>query len=243
MSNNWFRFKKFTIEQAKTAMKVSTDACIQGAWLAQCCKQLNAYTVLDIGTGTGLLSLMLAQEIKYTNITAIELDEAAATEADFNFAQSSFPNLKALNISLQAFLHCKEEWSRFSLIVCNPPFFHQHLKALVAERNAARHSDTLSKTDLADCVSSLLADDGVFCVLYPQSEWEAWLKVALSKGLHLQSVLFIYPNKNKPCNRVVGIFSKFLNIEPLTEHLIIYEAPGNYTAEFRALLSPYYLHL
>lgn len=244
MSNSWFRFKQFRVGQERCAMKVSTDACIQGAWTAQqlqrisCGKPLH---LLDIGTGTGLLSLMLAQSYDAAMIDAIELNEDAAQQAAENFAQSPWHSrLRALHTSLAAFNRGE---GAYDTIICNPPFFHNQLQAAQQARSDARHSAALDKPTLARALAHLLTEQGYCSIMYPASEWEDWLKTAATQGLHARVTLAIQPRNQQLANRFVGIFSKGHAEETFNETLVIYEDDQRYTPAFSALLQPYYLAL
>src|SRR6218665_3507359 len=151
-------------------MKVSTDACIQGARAAAWPLPEPA-RILDIGTGTGLLSLMLVQRYPGSHIDAVELNPDAFMQAERNFRISPWhTNLHANQGSLQDYAR-RDSPDRYGFIICNPPFFHNHLQAQQQARNDARHSIALSKEELAETVSFLLREQGVFCVMYPQTEW------------------------------------------------------------------------
>ena len=241
MANNYFQFKKFTVRQDKCAMKVSTDACIQGAWAARYFSKHTIQHVLDIGTGTGLLSLMLAQQLSTAAISAIEINEQACEQARENFNLSPWHNrLDAQHSSLQNFMLGNE--GKYDVIICNPPFFHNQLQSAQKERNDARHSVSLDKEQLAIGVSTLLTREGSCCVLYPESEWNDWLRVAKKYGLFAEAILKIKPKLNTPPNRVIGIFSK--QKQTVTEsEFIIYHAEKNYTAQFIELMQSYYLNL
>jgi tRNA1Val (adenine37-N6)-methyltransferase len=246
MPNDWFQFKQFKIDQDRCAMKVSTDACIQGAWAAAWLAGHTAgrgIELLDIGAGTGLLSLMVAQQNTDSIITAIELNEDAFAQAEINKNASPWKeNIITVHSSLQDF-SIAENQGKFDFIICNPPFFHNHLQAQEKARNDARHSISLSKEELAKAVSELLADDGVFCVMYPQTEWNDWLQVSCEHGLYEELTLHVKPKATVEPNRVIGLFRKKNNQHPQNETLVIYEEDKSYTPQFIKLLAPYYLAL
>lgn len=250
MPNDWFQFKQFRIEQDLCAMKVSTDACIQGAWASKWL-QLNrpaaGSKILDIGTGTGLLSLMLAQLNPENSIDAIELNRDAFLQAKQNFSSSSWANkLMAHHCSLNDYLVESEHDQENKLcdfIICNPPFFHNHLQAQQKARNDARHSISLSKEELAHAVSVLLYEHGFFCVMYPQTEWGDWLKTSQDHNLYPLFTIEVKPKASMIPNRIIGLFSKKDNQLSKTETLVIYEEDKSYTGQFKALLQPYYLAL
>lgn len=229
--------KQMRIEQADCAMKVSTDACILGAWTPIL---PNIKTVLDIGTGTGLLSLMLAQRADSVEIDALEIDSQAAAQARQNVSDSPFS--KQINI-----VHTDaKKWEaskKYDLIISNPPFFTKSLKGDNEQRNAARHNDDFTQDDLCKMIFENLSDTGYASVLLPVSEKEKWLKVAAQNGLFQIACLSLQPYETSKANRNIWICSK-LSSEKLSENkLIIYRSPGVYTVEFTELLRPFYLNL
>lgn len=241
MPNDYFQFKQFRITQANTAMKVSTDACIQGAILANYLSKNTNHSlqVLDIGTGTGLLSLMIAQQNPTAEITAIDINENAIMDAKENFKNSIwYPQIKVEKISIEDL----QTTNKFNAIICNPPFFSNHLKNENANKSQARHDDFLSKEILANSIGRLLANNGKACVLYPHSEWEACLDIFKQHHLFLEKIYYIQPNQQKVYNRVIAIFSKELTT-PLAAHIVIYNQDKSYTTEFIALMNEYYLKL
>lgn len=221
-------------------MKVSTDACLQGAIAARYWLSCPPADVLDIGTGTGLLSLMLAQKLPRTRFTAIDIDAEAVHQAKANFAASPWTTRFQLSLrALQEF----EAKMHFDAIICNPPFFHKHLSATGQQRHLARHDDSLQKSVLARKVSQLLSPEGIFCVLYPTSEWPLWQKTAAETGLCLHAQYTIRPFAHKEANRIVSFWGKSSCPKPLLQDICIYQPDKTYTPEAKALLQDYYLHL
>lgn len=234
MSNQYFQFRQFTIVQDKCAMKVSTDACIQGAYtpIADGIKR-----ALDIGTGTGLLSLMLAQRNERITIDAVELDALAAGQAKENAATSSFGNrVHILEGDIVTFAPSFE----YDLIICNPPFFTNSLLGDTAQRNMARHTLTLTYRQLLEAIIRLLADDGTASVLLPFSQQQQWEQLVRANDLYLHRRLFVKPYQHHSHNRVISILSKH-TASCIDEELVIYRAQNSYTPEAIALLSPFYV--
>lgn len=221
-------------------MKVSTDACIFGAWLNSLFTD-KQWNVLDVGTGTGLLSLMYLQENPGSRVCALEPNRAAARDALINFELSDWENNVVLEqVTFQEF---SEKNSRlFNLIICNPPFFQNHLKAEQTDRNMARH-DSLLPGELAEGASRLTNAEGLLAVIYPETVWEIWLSAAAKSGWHLRNQLNIQPAAHKAVNRICGIFDRLdSDTDFKTEHLLI-RKDNRYTPSFRFLLQPYYLNL
>lgn len=238
MPKDFFRFKKFTIRQDRCAMKVSTDACLLGAWAPL--EEISG-KVLDIGAGTGLLSLMLAQRFGELKITALEIDPEAATQAGENVAESPFADrIEVVCEDIRA----HHPTTLYDAIIANPPFFQNSLKGPDAARNAARHSDALSLEDLYASVVRFLKPDGLFALLLPVEAQKAWEKGLISGKLSLRERVFVKPLPYKAPNRVLSLYGKGENSgNASNSELVIYEEYGTYTAAFRKLLAPFYLHL
>lgn len=217
-------------------MKVSTEACILGAWVPDS----QPHRFLDIGTGSGLLALMLAQRID-APIDAIELDENAARQAKKNAEKSPWKERIAV-INQNVFEWAKETTHQYDLIVSNPPFFTNSLKSDTAEKNLAKHdTSTFSKTNLAMALKTLLSAEGRAFILYPEYESEQF-KIEVEKvGLYCSEALIIRNQPDGPVFRVVSQVSKNdSTIE--VEELNIREGQGH-SQEFEKLLKDYYLKL
>lgn len=237
MPNPYFRFKQFTVFQDKCAMKVGIDGVLLGAWA----DVKNAMNILDIGTGTGLIALMMAQRTE-ASITAIDIEENAVRQAKENIANSPWhENIQIEQTSLQAY--SKTCGQKFDLIVSNPPFFNNSLKAPDQKRNTARHTDTLSHTDLIDKASDLLTDNGRICLIFPVPEGEKCIEYALRKGLALSRKIEIHAMPHKPAHRLLIELSK-QKCETTISRLTIETGERHcYTEEFSHLLKDYYLKL
>ena len=234
MPKNSFTFKQFTINQDRCAMKVCTDACILGAST----DVENVNNILDIGTGTGLLSLMLAQRTN-GQIDAVEVDEDAYQQAVMNVKESRFS--EKINVYYQRIQYFTST-ETYDLIISNPPFYQQSLKSADAKANKALHAVELSFDDLIDSVFRLLSINGKFVVLLPPFEIEKLIKIAQKKGLYLSKKMSIRHDESKPIFRVIATFltQKIHNLEEKT--LIIHKEDGKtYSNEFRDLLKDYYL--
>ncbi|HTO15020.1 MAG TPA: methyltransferase [Edaphocola sp.] len=242
MANSYFQFKQFRIHQEDVGMKVSTDACIQGALAADKWQTEEKKLVLDIGTGTGLLTLILAQKMSSSEFIALEIDENAIKKATENFKNSNWsPQITLKPNSLQTYQPIEQQ---FDNIICNPPFFHKHLNSHSLQRNIARHDEELSKEHIAEKVTKLLKQNGSFCILYPASEWEAWEKISLKYGLYPKEIIEIQPTIQKQANRIVGFYGLQKENNPKKRRLIIYEEEApNYTEASKNLLIDYYLNI
>lgn len=229
-----FRFKQFTVIQENSAMKVCTDSCLFGA-LIRPEKPLNA---LDIGTGTGLLSLMLAQRYPALTIDAVEIDRGAATDAGHNFRNSPFGDRIQLHeCSIQDF--AKETRQSYDLIFCNPPFYENRLKSPDKFKNIAHHAAELSFRELAAISTQLLSDTGVLWILLPPFEMTKFNTEAAA-SLGVTDRYIIRQKAGKPVFREVASFSRQHPESPVSREIIIYEN-DKYSSIFAALLRDYYL--
>lgn len=237
MPKNSFTFKHFTINQDRCGMKVCTDACILGASTTV----ENVKNILDIGTGTGLLALMLAQKSS-VKIDAVEIDENAYNQAIGNVSASSFGNkIKVFHQSIQSFIP-SNDLVAYDLIISNPPFYQKSLQSTDSQVNKALHAVELSFEDLIDSVVRLLKLDGRFVVLLPPFEIENLMKIAQKKGLYLSKKLLIRHDESKPIFRVIATFLSNQVLDYEEDTLIIHEKDGKtYSEQYRVLLKDYYL--
>lgn len=234
MGNSYFQFKQFTVHQQGSAMKVCTDACVQGAFTATHTR--NAVRVLDIGAGTGLLSLMLAQE-NNAQTDAVELEAAAADQAQQNFDASPWKERLQL---VRGDVRDYDPGFKYDFIIANPPFYEQDLKSPDAQRNAAMHATTLSYEALLQAIDRLLTEDGKFSVLLPYEGFQRFRQMA--SGFVPEELLEIRQSVNTGFFRAVGVFAR--HSTSLKQHeLSIHDASRQYTPEFIQLLRPYYLYL
>ncbi len=237
MSNSYFRFKQFTVRQDRCAMKVSTDACIQGAWTPV---NASMRRVLDIGAGTGLLSLMIAQRIPSAHIDALELDADAAAQATENVAASPFAERIRI---IHADAATWEAPEPYDLIISNPPFFSNALLGPDAARNAARHTAMLDADALITLTRRLLAPGGLASFLWPLQEHRLFSDKAQAAGLFLHQELCIRHRAGANVARVVSVWAWQPAGEVVKETLVIKDGSDAYTQQFAALLSPFYLAL
>lgn len=218
-------------------MKVTTDACIQGAWTPV---QKNSGRILDIGAGTGLLSLMLAQKAPNAIIDAVELDEQAAMQARQNFAHSPWADrLNVICTDIQGYTAAQ----KYDLIISNPPFFNHSLKGPEEARNNARHTTTLTYEDLFKSIDDNLNTGGLASVLLPRPESDLWEKLVEKNGWHIHSSLHVKDNDNAIIKRIVFLFGRHSPARRQTQLLVIKQSDGSYTEPFKQLLGPYYLKL
>jgi tRNA1Val (adenine37-N6)-methyltransferase len=235
--NSFFQFKQFKVNQDKSAMKVCTDACVLGAWA----EVEEAKNILDIGTGTGLLSLMVAQRNRSARITAVELEENAFAQASENVKSSPFGNqITVFHSAIQDF----NPDEKFDFIITNPPFFQSDLKSPDPKINQAHHSESLTFGDLLIAVDRLLAPDGIWNVLLPVDEGIIFQNKAEEMGWFTSRKLTLFHQKDRQPFRLLMSFkhSKPVDNDLLISELFIYEEDGKtYTNSFKKLLKDYYL--
>ena len=236
MSNTYFEFKQFRIEQAMCAMKVTTDACIQGAWTPVLS---GVKRVLDIGAGTGLLALMLAQRNTGISIDAVEFDHDAAKQASENVGAS--PWADRINI-VEADIREFKAAHRYDLVITNPPFFNNSLLGDKDRKNHARHTLSLSYAGLLAAMEAHLDEGGYISILLPATEYELWKEMAMGSGWIETGKLSVKHRAHAPVKRVVGLFSK-TGSTYIESVLTIQDDDGSYTAGFTELLSQFYLGL
>lgn len=192
-----FRFKQFTIEDEQCAMKIGTDGCLLGAWA----DVENAKTILDIGTGSGIIAIMLAQRSN-SIIDAVEIDNSAYKQSRENFSRSPWvKRLNVFNASIQEYV--KSCNKKYDLIVSCPPYFLNSMKATDKKRNLARHTDSLTFEELLSCSLRLLKPDGKFCVMIPFDLKEIFCDKALIEGYHVSKITRVIPKAGKEPLRIL----------------------------------------
>ncbi|EDP98189.1 methyltransferase [Kordia algicida OT-1] len=233
-----FRFKEFTIEQDKTAMKVGTDGVLLGAWTSI---ENHPFSILDIGAGTGLIALQLAQRCHAEVIDAIEIDAAAYEQAVDNFENSPWSDrLFCYHAGLDEFVDEIED--TYDLIVSNPPFYTENYKTESAQRDTARFTDALPFSALLSGVAKLLAPTGTFHTIIPFKEHEHFINLAKANKLFPKKICHVKGNPKADFKRSLLSFS-FENVENTEEELVIETARHQYTAAYISLTKDFYLKL
>jgi tRNA1Val (adenine37-N6)-methyltransferase len=233
--NNWFEFKQFRIEQKDTAMKVGTDGVLLGAWT----DTADSSRILDVGTGTGLIALMLAQR-SMALIDAIEIDQFAAREASLNFNGSLWKD--RLRIYSRDFKDFGDQNPvRYDLIVSNPPFFINSLKTPDLSTAIARHDISLSYEQLIARSVLLLQTHGRLCVIIPSENLDIFRETARLNGFYLKRRTDVITILGKAPRRVLLEFSLIPTL-PLIDQLVLRNTNTDFSEEFIKLTSPYYLN-
>lgn len=236
-----FKFKEFTIHQDKTAMKIGTDAVLLGAWVS-ISEECNS--ILDIGSGTGVISLMLAQRSFAETIDAVEIDENAYEQTVGNFEQSDWGDrLFCYHASFQEFANeMEEDEEKYDLIISNPPFYTDDFQSDDNARNKARFTTSLSFEELLNGVAKLLSKNGVFAVIIPYKEEENFIRYAEKENLYATRICRVKGNVASETKRSLLEFS-FAKKDIKNEELIIETARHQYTKEYIELTKEFYLKM
>lgn len=229
-----FNFKQFSINGGQSGMPVSTDGVLLGAWF----EPHQAQTILDLGTGTGLLALMCAQRFPNAKLQAIDIDQHAIQAATHNFQSSLWSQRIESHLGdilTQDFSHT------FDAIICNPPYFNNGEQSQHTQRATARHTDTLSHRDLLARSHALLSEQGKASFILPKVEGQAFIDMAKEMGWFLSRICTVKPSERKPEHRILFELSKQLE-ETSVECLTIHGANG-YSDDFIALTKDFYLKM
>ncbi|RXJ73775.1 tRNA (adenosine(37)-N6)-methyltransferase TrmM [Veronia nyctiphanis] len=230
-----FQFKQFVVEDFGCGMPVSTDGIMLGAWATA---QTNS-RILDIGTGTGLLSLMMAQRFPDTSITAVDIDATAVDAAQQNAAAS--PWSQRIQIQQQDITDWQTT-TRFDTIVCNPPYFNSGEASTNSRRATARHTVTLSHQSLLNALSMLITPQGQAHLILPVYEAKALIEEAKDSGLHVSRLLEVAPTEAKPISR--HLFTLVKNRpEKIDAQSLVIRQQGAYSEAFIALTRDFYLKM
>ncbi len=238
MSKAPFKFKKFTVNQDQCAMKIGTDAVLLGAWASI---EQQPFSILDIGAGTGILALMLAQRSQAEIIDALEIDDLAYEQCVDNFEQSPWGDrLFCYHASLDEFVEEIED--QYDLIVCNPPFYSEDYKTTSSQRDMARFQDAMPFEHLLESVSILLSKNGVFTVVIPFNEEVKFIETAQKFNLFPNKMLHIKGNPDSDIKRSLIDFS-FRESETSIKSLIIEIGRHQYTQDYVNLTKDFYLKM
>ena len=241
--NLGFQFKQFFVAHDRCAMKVGTDGVLLGAWAEPAVSiQPSAFRILDVGTGSGLVALMLAQRFPEAHIDAIDIDEAAVEQAAENFAASPWSD------RLHAYHSRLQEWQSHSvpsLIVSNPPYFQNSLKNPDKGRELARHTDTLSYEELLYHSARLLSEHGRLAIILPAEAEQEIRTLAAQHSLFTTRVTRVYSKETKPARRVLLQFEKSeyrdTDISIAEDSLVLEDGKGGRSAAYQEITKDFYL--
>jgi len=232
-----FTFKQFSVIDDDASMKVGTDAVLLGAWAGQGMP----LHILDIGSGSGLIALMMAQRFPSANIMAIDIHKQSIEQSINNFKASPWKkNLTATLVSFQD--HAMKSEIKYDLIVTNPPFFTNSLRPPDPSKKLARHTDTLNYTQIAEGISNILHKKGSFNLILPYENHKLFEKKAIESHLSLTRQLEITPVEGKETNRILSEW-KFEKSTTESDALTIRDRDHNYTEAYKKLTEEFYLAL
>ncbi|MBD1580850.1 tRNA1(Val) (adenine(37)-N6)-methyltransferase [Pseudoalteromonas sp. S16_S37] len=227
-----FAFKQFKVQQSNTAMKVSTDGILLGAWA----NLSGANRLLDIGCGTGLLSLMCKQRAPELEIEAVEIDEGAYKDAFANIWHSPWPDIQLHQDDIRTF----NTTEAFDVVICNPPYFNASLKGPNQARNTARHTDSLSFSELISAFIRFSHQGSRLALILPCIETMQFKSLAQSEGLSLQRECLVTTTEYKPPTRSLLEFGYDSGLVAQTDALCIQNSEGGYSDAFIALCRDFY---
>ena len=233
MIRNIFKFKQFEVDQTGCAMKVNTD----GVLLAALADGNGCENMLDIGTGTGVIALMLAQRFEHAKIYAVEIDEEASATADKNFKNSAYSDrLSICNIAIEHYNNAK----KFDLIISNPPYFVNDLRSADEKKGIARHANDQFFEELITKVDELLAPEGCFWFILPVKQAELLIKEAKRYDLSVSKQILLHSDQSKPPFRWIICLNRFKNEADIVP-FYIFEAEKVYTHNYNELLKDFFL--
>ena len=239
MSSDCFRFKQFSVYHGGCAAKVGTDGVLLGAWALDVPRDNVPCTILDVGTGSGLIALMLAQRFADAKIDAIDIDPAAVNQAEENFARSPWSN--RLRCKQIAFQDLVQTGCQYDVIVSNPPYFVDSLKNPDAQRRVARHTDTLSYKELLSTGAQLLTENGSLSLILPAESETAILAMAESVGLYPTRLVRVYSKPGKPVKRLMIELQKRKGSPCKQSQFYIESESSPRSDEYTALTKEFYL--
>jgi tRNA1Val (adenine37-N6)-methyltransferase len=232
-----FQFKQFTVKQDKTAMKVGTDGVLLGAWAPV---HHNPFSVLDIGAGTGLIALMLAQRTHAEQIDALEIDEDAYEQAVENFENSPWGDrLFCYHAGLDEFIDEPED--EYDLIVSNPPFYSEDYKTESQQRDLARFQDAMPFEELIEAADLFLSENGIFAIILPYKEEEKFIALAKESALYPTQITRVKGTPTSEIKRSLLAFSRNESPQIKTDQLTIEFERHVYTPEYIELTKEFYL--
>lgn len=234
-NNNIFHFKKFSVNHDQSSMKVGTDGVLLGAWVNVQGKS----TLLDIGTGSGVIALMLAQRTLHNaTIDAIDISEKDFRQAQKNFQSSPWKEkLASYHSSLQDFNPPK----RYDCIVSNPPFFSNSLEPRDERRKKVRHTTTLTFEELIVCSTKLMKPEGTLNLILPLAESQRFIEMAVAEGLHCNRTTGFRTRRGKPIERLLMELS-LVKTSFTTSEILLYEEGNTPSKEYRSLTGDFYLN-
>lgn len=238
MPNDYFKFKQFVIFQIRCSMKVTTDSCLFGAWVAEEIKSQGSYRFgLDIGSGTGLLSMMVAQK-NILEIEALEIQKEDYSQSLENIAQSDFKErIKVINADATHHNYSKN----YDVVFSNPPFYEGDLKGHKKSKNIAHHDEGLKLQPLLSIIKNNLSNWGSFYLLLPSKREDELNEILPSYNFYINKIVHVYQTENHPSFRIM-VKGSFEQTETVFQKITI-KKNNEYSTQFVELLKEYYLNL
>lgn len=234
-----FKFKQFAVNQDRCAMKIGTDAVLLGAW---CPIENNPKSILDIGAGTGILALMLAQRTNADQIDALEIDEEAYEQCVENFEGSPWADkLFCYHAGLDEFVDDPED--EYDLIISNPPFYSEDFKTENEQRDLARFQDAMPFEDLIEAADLLLSEDGLFAVVIPYKEEDRFIELCAEYELYPVKATRVKGSHKTPIVRSLLAFKRFELSVLTAEELVVEINRHEYTDDYINLTQDFYLKM
>lgn len=233
-----FNFKGFAVKQSLCAMKVGTDGVLLGAWAE------GGQKMLDIGTGSGLIAMMIKTRYPSSEITAIDIDEGACTQAQQNIRENGMNGITIAHLSLQQLCRQAEEDKdlRFDAIITNPPFFAQSMHCDDHSRTMARHTDSLNDRDLLAAADMLLSADGKMSVILPADRYDSFEQETITKGFAITRNCMIRTLKHKPVKRLLLEVKKYdRDLQYSQEEVVLMQDDGTRSDWYRSLTQDFYI--
>jgi tRNA1Val (adenine37-N6)-methyltransferase len=234
-----FQFKHFSVNQDQTAMKIGTDGVLLGAWTPI---ENNSKSILDIGTGTGIIALMLAQRSTAEQIDALEIDESAYEQAVENFEGSPWGDrLFCFHAGLDEFIDDPED--EYDLIVSNPPFFSEDYRSANEQRDLARFQEAMPFEELVEAADLLLSENGIFSVIIPFNEEDRFIELCAEVELFPIKVTRVKGTQNTKIVRSLLAFKRYELSVLTADELVIEISRHEYTPEYISLTKDFYLKM
>lgn len=231
-----FRFKQFTVRHIHSTMKVGTDSVLLGAWTAQ---DFLPKKIIDVGTGSGLLALMMAQRFPEAEILGIDIHGPSIEDFQWNIDQFPLPHrLHALH---QDFLDYHPQ-SKVDFIISNPPYFSEALLSHRSDKNRVRHQIHLNMEKMIAHASDLLITGGILSIILPTKEMNEAIDIALTQGFYIKRIAHIASAEDTPIIRMLVEFSFQKEVSTIEETIFIYEKDRSYTPQYQSLTKDFYLH-
>jgi len=240
MSQKPFKFKQFEVLQDRCAMKIGTDGVLLGAWADI---SENTDSILDVGTGTGVIALMMAQRCSAQLIDALEIDEAAYEQAVENFERSDWGDrLFCYHAEFGEFVEEMQDEEKYDLIISNPPFYNSDFKSASEERDMARFQDALPFELLLEGSTYLLSEEGKLAVIIPKDQEQVFLKIAGNFNLFPEKITYVKGTPTSAIKRCLVLLGA-KPIKVIKDELIIEHERHQYTNEYQKLVAPFYLKM